>query len=197
MATAWDEIRGNAVVSHNTADSLDGRRLSAFAANTLPELTKREPTKGHEAAMTEFAIRWPCPKDTDPEFYEARLSLLMRDCAGLTPSLFRKAGDRVAIRPGRPNVLPSASEIVEAAYEILAERANRQRVVEFQQARAVIDGGELRPVNLDDTALRYAEINRQQRAEGKQLFFTATGEQFMEGPHERRRVRPDGTVALA
>lgn len=84
-------------------------------------------SKAVESVVYEFGIRWPCPKDTHPDRYDMRLRDLMRLCAGMAPGLLRKAGDRVAVTPGRPFTLPSAGELHEAADAILAERAAQQR----------------------------------------------------------------------
>lgn len=124
------------------------------------------------------------------------MSVLFRDLSGLPAAMLTKAGDLIALKPGRPNVLPSASEVVEAVEVIMAARAEKQRVVIREEARVVIDGGDLRRVSLDDKAISYALINQRQRAEGKRMFFTATGDTFMEAPGEPRRVMADGTVRV-
>jgi hypothetical protein len=88
--------------------------------------------------MAEIGIIWPCPKDTDPEFHAQRIGMLGWHCRELAPGLLRKAIDLVAIKPGRPNTLATASEIMAAVEHLLAERAAMQRAVELEHRQ--LDG---------------------------------------------------------
>lgn len=82
-----------------------------------------KPTAAHKACIAELLLRFPCPRDVDPDSYQARASLLAKDCAALQPALLRKACDRVA---QTAKGLPYASEILSAAREIVAERQASQ-----------------------------------------------------------------------
>ena len=81
------------------------------------------PTAAHKACIAELLLRFPCPRDIDPESYQARASLLAKDCAALQPGLLRKACDRAA---QTARGLPYASEILTAAATIVAERQAAQ-----------------------------------------------------------------------
>jgi hypothetical protein len=84
--------------------------------------------KAIEAVIMELALRYPCPRDDDPDRYAQRLSLLARDCSSLNPGLLRKACDLVATRS---RYLPTAAELHEAVNEV------RQA-----EARLAIESGE-------------------------------------------------------
>lgn len=86
-------------------------------------LPSREPTAAHRACIAELVLRFPCPRDTDPDDYAARAELLARDCAGLQSGLLRKACDRAALSA---KGLPFASEILAAATAIVEERQAAQ-----------------------------------------------------------------------
>jgi len=81
------------------------------------------PTAAHKACIAELLLRFPCPRDVDPDSYQARATLLAKDCAALAPGLLRKACDRVA---QTARGLPYASEILTAAATIVAERQAAQ-----------------------------------------------------------------------
>ena len=130
MATAWQETTGSALA--NIAGSRDGMASSALPQRLMP--SDGEPSKPMLAVVHEFAIRWPCPKDTDPDFYSARLKMLARDCGEMSPGLLRKAGDYVARIPGRFNTMPSASELYQAAEQVIADRAAKQVAEQRQHA---------------------------------------------------------------
>lgn len=134
------------------------------------------------ACIAELSLRFPAARDVDSRQYQARLDFLASDTAHLAVPLLRAACDRVA---QTAKGLPYASEIIAAATAIIEER---QRVTQREAT-----GGQ--PV-MGDRAAAFANINRQQLAHGKRLFFTAAGETFMEGLGERRRVRSDGTVCF-
>ena len=174
MATAWDDITGRAVANAGQVHQSTG--LSATSEEPL------KPTRGHMACIAELSLRFPAARDTDSRQYQARLDFLASDTAHLTVPLLRAACDRVA---QTAKGLPYASEIIAAATAIVEER---QRVTQCEAT-----GGQ--PV-MGDRAAVYANINRQQLAAGRKLFFTDAGDQFMEGPQEPRRVMPDGTVRV-
>jgi hypothetical protein len=134
------------------------------------------------ACIAELSLRFPAARDVDSRQYQARLDFLASDTAHLAVPLLRAACDRVA---QTAKGLPYASEIITAATAIVEER---QRVTQCEAT-----GGQ--PV-MGDRAAVYANINRQQLAAGRKLFFTDAGDQFMEGPQEPRRVMPDGTVRV-
>ena len=79
-------------------------------------------TAAHKACISELLLRFPCPRDTHPDAYVARANLLAKDCASLQVTLLRKACDRVSLTA---RGLPFASEILMAAREIVAERAEK------------------------------------------------------------------------
>lgn len=81
-------------------------------------MPSRTPTAAHRACIAELLLRFPCPRDTDPDDYQARAELLAKDCAALRPGLFRKACERVVLTA---RGLPYAAEILEAARQIVAE----------------------------------------------------------------------------
>lgn len=87
-------------------------------------LPQRNPTAGHRAVIAELLLRFPCPRDVDPDDYKARAELLARDTAALQPGLLRKAADRVA---QSARGLPFASELLEAARLIVEERQRAQQ----------------------------------------------------------------------
>ena len=150
-----------------------------------------EPSKPMLAVVHEFAIRWPCPKDTDPDFYSARLKMLARDCGEMSPGLLRKAGDYVARIPGRFNTMPSASELYQAAEQVIADRAAKQ--VAEQRQHAAEQG---RPMpQPGDKSAAYAAANLRALKAGMRGMQTASGELFRLGePGERRGVRRDGSA---
>lgn len=82
-----------------------------------------KPTAAHRACIAELVLRFPCPRDVEPDSYGARASLLARDTAALQPGLLRKACDRAA---QSARGLPYASEILEAARAIVEERQAAQ-----------------------------------------------------------------------
>ena len=170
--------------------------LHGTASSDLPQRSRLtdgevEPSKATKAAVYEFGIRWPCPRDVDPDRYEARLKLLARDCAELAPGLLRKAGDKVARIPGRFNVLPSASEIHQAANELIAERAARQNAEQREAFNAT--GG----VQIGDKAAAYHRANAACLAKGMKVMQTDDGELFKLGDKgERRGIRPDGSAIV-
>lgn len=160
---------------------------------------KPRPTDGEKlrqamkAVIAEYAIRWPCPVATDPNIYEARLEILARDLGDMAPGLARKAGDAVARIPGRPNVLPSASEIYAAAEAIIAERAAARAASEREQA---MQHGQRAPVPGDKVATYHA-ANRLALNNGGRVIQTDDGELFRLGdPGERRGVRSDGSAIV-
>lgn len=65
-----------------------------------------------------------------------------------------------------------------------------------QLLRACEDAERNADPDAGDRAVAYARCNRETLMAGGKLFFTATGDQFMEGPQEPRRVMPDGTVRV-
>lgn len=124
MATdAWRETGARPIGS--IVPTRHGIGSSSSEPSSLPTLTdgERKPSKAVEACILELALRFPCPRDTDPDRYAARLNLLTRDCAGLNPALLRKACDR-AVQTAKG--LPYASEILAAAREIVEERQQAQ-----------------------------------------------------------------------
>ena len=144
-----------------------------------------------EAVVYEFAIRWPCPKDTRPEFYQSRLVMLGRDCVEMAPGLLRKAGDRVARIPGRFNLLPSASELHKAANDLIAERAAKQTADHIAHAEAQ---GRPAPV-MGDKSAAYAVANLRALKAGMRVMQAEDGGIFRLGdPGERRGVRRDGSA---
>lgn len=122
MNEHWD---GSSNPRRDIGATPHGRGSSSSEPSSLPTLTdgERKPSKAVEACILELALRFPCPRDTDPDRYAARLNLLTRDCAGLNPALLRKACDRAA---QTAKGLPYASEILAAAAEIVAERQQAQ-----------------------------------------------------------------------
>lgn len=90
-------------------------------------LLSKEPTAAHRACISELVLRFPCPRDTDPDDYAARAELLARDCASLQAGLLRKACDRVA---QSARGMPYASEIHAAAAAIVEERQRAQAAPE-------------------------------------------------------------------
>ena len=152
-----------------------------------------KPSRATEAVVYEFGVRWPCPRDIDPDRYDARLRDLMRLCAGMAPGLLRKAGDRVAVQPGRAFTLPSASELHEAADAIMADRAAKQKAAEVEadpaRARAVAAGGREEA---------YRQINRDYAAKGSNFRMTMDGSLFRIGdPGEKRTTNYNGEVVFA
>ena len=176
MATAWDDITGRAVANAGQVPHSTG--LSATSDEPL------KPTRGHMACIAELSLRFPAARDVDARQYQARLDFLANDTAHLAVPLLRAACDRVA---QTAKGLPYASEIIAAATQIVEER---------QRVQTAADRSAPGGVQMGDRAAAYANINRQQLAAGRRMFFTDTGEQFMEGPHEPRRVNPDGTVRV-
>lgn len=191
MATAWDGTTQTALA--NIAGNRVGNASSGYRPNWLPEATRSEKlTKAQQAVWTQWAIRWPCPKDTDPDFYEARMALLFRDLSGLAAPMLLKAGDLIALRPGRPNVLPSASEVVEAVETIMAERAARQAAAQRTEAQATGQSG-----NISDRAANYRASNQTDIQAGRPFMFTDEGDLFcIGGPGEKRGVRADGSAIV-
>ena len=84
----------------------------------------RKPTRAVEAVIYSWGIRWPCPRDTNPDTHDMRLRMLMHDCASIAPADLKRVGDRLATRL---KWLPSAAE-VHAEYEaLLADRARQEQ----------------------------------------------------------------------
>lgn len=181
MATAWEETTGRALASIGAAPALSGQSNS-LQLETVTEPLK--PTPGHKRAIAELALRFPAGREYDPDQYQLRLEYLAKDTAHIAVSLLRQACDRVA---QTARGLPYASEIIAAATQIVEER---------QRVQVAADRSAPGGVQMGDRAAAYANINRQQLAAGRRLFFTDSGDQFMEGPQEPRRVMPDGTVRV-
>lgn len=95
--------------------------------------SEAKPSKATQAVILELALRYPCPVNTDPDRYAARLDLLARDCATMAPSLLRKACDRMAVRS---RFLPTAAELHDAAREIVEERQRAQEHAEHATPEA-------------------------------------------------------------
>lgn len=103
------------------------------------DLPSRAPTAAHKACIAELLLRFPCPRDTDPDDYQARAELLTKDVAALQPGLLRKACDRVALST---RGLPYAAEILEAARQIVAERQAAQAAESRANGeRTAVNGG--------------------------------------------------------
>jgi hypothetical protein len=158
----------------------------------LKEDGETKPSKSIEAVVYEFGIRWPCPRDIDPDRYDARLRDLMRLCAAMAPGLLRKAGDRIAVQPGRLFALPSASELHEAADAIMADRAAKQEManrVDQPQARSAPETRE------GLLAYRAREYNLDNMGKGSPLRWTGGMELFsLDAPGEKRISFADGSV---
>lgn len=190
-ASPWAEVTGRAL-----ANSAATRPLTASSDYT-PSLRPGEeakPSKAIEAVVYEFGIRWPCPRDVDPDRYDMRLRDLMRLCAGFAPGLLRKAGDRVAVHPGRPFTLPSAGELHEAADAIMTERAAMQMAAQRRddprEPRPMAGGGT--PDGKANAARRY---NIDNTATGNPMRWTDNMDVFRIGETgERRATREDGSV---
>ncbi len=188
---AWQETTGQALA--NIESSRVGQGSSALPPKLSETDGDERLPRPIEAVVYEFAIRWPCPKDTLPSFYQSRLIMLGRDCAEMAPGLLRKAGDRIARTPGRINVLPSASELHQAANEIIAERAAKQEADKRQAAAEA--GRPLPPVG--DKAAAYARANLDAIRKGWRVMQTDDGSLFRLGdPGEMRCVRRDGSAIV-
>jgi hypothetical protein len=151
-----------------------------------------KPTKAHEAVVYEFGLRWKRLEKEDPDQYNARLRLLMRDCAGLAPGLLRKAGDRVAIDTARyrTNSLPSSVEIHIAAEAIMAERAAKQMAAEREAFRPQPGA-----THLGDKEAAYASGNLTALGKGMRLMMTSKGDSFRLGDvDECRGIRDNGSA---
>lgn len=176
-----------------------GKDLSDYKPSLTTDGEEKKPSKAIEAVVYEFGIRWPCPRDVDPDRYDMRLRDLMRLCAGMAPGLLRKAGDRIAVIKGRIFTLPSASELHEAADSILQERAAMQMAqAEFEnpvQHSYATPYDETDP-NLPTIARRARSYNLDNMRKGSPLRWTDGMELFsLEAPGEKRRCQGDGTVA--
>jgi hypothetical protein len=190
-ASPWAELTGRALAS--SAVTLPSRASSDYTPSLRPG-EEAKPSKAIEAVVYEFGIRWPCPRDVDPDRYDMRLRDLMRLCAGFAPGLLRKAGDRVAVVPGRPFTLPSAGELHEAADAIMSDRAAMQNAAqrrEDPQAPRPMTGGGT-PDGKASAARRY---NIDNAAKGSPFRWTDGMDAFRIGdPGERRATREDGSV---
>ena len=131
MHNVWERATGQAVSrNRNIVPNPVGNYSNHYEDEETRESWTM--TAAQAYVLGEFSVRWKCPVKTDPELYAEELKTLAWDCRNLAPGLFRKAGDRVAVQPGRFNVLPSASEIMQAVEQIMAERAATQARSEYQ-----------------------------------------------------------------
>lgn len=104
-----------------------------------------KPTAAHRACIAELVIRFPCPRDTDPDSYAARAEMLAHDCAMFQPSLLRAACDRVATRV---RWLPSACDIHEEVKAILEQRTAARAAAAGRSAHIASVDSMLREKNL-------------------------------------------------
>ncbi len=159
---------------------------SAASASKCSENSETElkPTRGHKAAIAELVLRFPCPRDTDPDSYRARVEYLEKDVAHLAVPLLRAACDRAA---QSARGLPYASEIINQATAIVEER---QRVME-RASNPV--GGQTSAPDAKTAAYYAGNVAAMQR--GSRFMQTKDGEMFELGSFgERRGVRNDGSV---
>jgi hypothetical protein len=191
MATQpdWQQL---ASTNRSIAAIQHGRGSSDYTPSLIDDDEDPKPTKAHEVVVYEFGMRWKCPRDEDPDRYNARLRLLMRDCAGLAPTLMRKAGDRVSNDTTRfsINALPSSAEIHIAAEAIMAERAAKQMAAEREAFRPQPGA-----THLGDKEAAYARGNLDALRNGMRLMMTSKGDSFRLGDiGERRGIRDNGSA---
>lgn len=148
-----------------------------------------KPTRGHKAAIAELVLRFPCPRDTDPDSYRARVEYLEKDVAHIAVPLLRAACDRAA---QSARGLPYASEILACATAVVEDR---QRAVEAdaRQRGAPIQHG---PKSQDEERVELSrQYNRDNAAIGQPIRWTKDMEMFRIGdPGEKRWTRDDGSV---
>lgn len=148
--------------------------------NSSEEPLEMKATMAHRRVIAELGLRFPCPRDTDPDEYGARLDFLAHDTAHLATGLLRKACDRAA---QSARGLPYASEIIACATAIIEER---------QRVEGVID---VRAGGVDARAENYRRSNRDNADKGSPVRWTDEGEAFRIGaPGEKRCTRADGSV---
>ena len=158
--------------SRNTAET----RPPSSSDERLPMTA----TTAHRRVIAELGLRFPCPRDTDPDEYGARLDFLAHDTAHLATGLLRKACDRAA---QSARGLPYASEIIACATAIIEER---QRVDGVINVGAGVVGA---------SAEAYRRSNRANSDSGNPVRWTDEGEAFRIGaPGEKRCTRADGSV---
>jgi hypothetical protein len=76
--------------------------------------------------MMQFLVRWNCGSSADEELHVRQMLMLFWDCRHLSASMMTKAGDKIATTPGRYKMIPTASEIMGAVSDIMADRAAKQ-----------------------------------------------------------------------
>lgn len=106
-------------LASNRLANIGGQSVSTYSESLEIDEGRPKPTRSHHACIAELVLRFPCPRDLDPDAYEARAKLLARDCAHIAPALLRKACDRAA---QSARGLPYASEILQHAAAIVEER---------------------------------------------------------------------------
>lgn len=145
---------------------------------------KLKPTRGHKACITELSLRFPCPRDTDPEAYQRRLDYLADDTCHLAVPLLRAACDRAA---QSARGLPYASEIINQATAIVEERQRQA-----DRASNPMGGQASAP---DSRTAAYYAGNVAALQRGGKCMMTGAGEMFKLGDlGERRGVRYDGSI---
>lgn len=186
---AWRETVGRTARQAHIVDPSDVNSLPTLNDNGLPS---REATASHRACIAELLLRFPCPRDTDPEDYAARAELLAQDCASLQSGLLRKACDRAA---QSARGLPYAAEILAAAKAIVEERQAAQAATASpespvdRQAQSLAD----RNRHLDAAGFRFADgdMHRWALVNGKPELVRCSGK------GARARYNGFGQVQLA
>lgn len=162
---------------------------STAAASDLNDCENSEtilkPTRGHKAAITELCLRFPCPRDTDPDAYRARVEYLEKDTAHLAVPLLRAACDRAA---QSARGLPYASEIINCAAVVVEERQRaKDRTTPTQQGFVSSD---------EKRAELSRQYNRENMSSGNPVRWTEKMEAFRpDAPGETRWTREDGSIA--
>lgn len=182
MATRPDPWHQALAQSHSTGEASG---LSFSASSPTETMERLEPTRGHRGCITELSLRFPCPRDTDPDAYRIRLEYLVADTAHLPVPLLRRACQRVS---QSARGLPYASEIIEAAAEIVNQRAAAEKRTDPARASAQTT----REGRLSETARSY---NRDNAMKGSPIRWTDDMQSFSIGdPGEKRRTDIDGAV---
>lgn len=116
------------LASRNIAAIRDSKCSETPSSRSEP--SELRPTPTHKRIISSLSIRYPCPRDTDPDEYRARIDMLAYDTASLETSVLRKACDLLA---QRSRFLPLAAEIFDAAKGVIEDR---QRAAKQQEAEA-------------------------------------------------------------
>lgn len=146
MSEAWAETVGTALVRSNTDETRQPSCSQRHSPSTKPSATQK-------AIIAELGLRYPPPRDADPDLHAGRIRLLASDCADIPPEILRPACQAAA----RENTfLPSAAEIRRHAKGVADQRSGvgsegwLQSKIRERNLQSIADGSPIRCIVIGD-----------------------------------------------